>query len=184
MSFRRVRPATLVLALICFCLPWIEIRCNHPGHGLILTTQSGLQMTYGGTTTTVNGKPVPQADRNKHSQAAGDREKPVPLVALYGVGLVVALGASLIGVGKSWRWVFNTLASGMAAAALVIQLALGFPLVEGISREEGGWTYTPWFWLALAISVAAPLVSVGEEFGSMSGLSRRDSRQQGESGCA
>lgn len=184
MSWHRVRPTALVLALICFCLPWIEIRCNHPDHGLIVTTQSGLQMTYGGTKTTVNGKPVPEADRSKHSLTAGNREKPVPLIILYLVGMVAALGASLI-VADKWRqWAFDTLASGMAAAALLIQLALSFPLVEGIPRGEGGWTYTVWFWLALAFSIAAPLVSVWERLVPMSDPARTGSSQQGESGLA
>jgi len=58
MRIQRIRPATLVLGLIFFCLPWIEIRCNDPQRGLIVTTQSGFQMTYGDTTTTVNGKPL------------------------------------------------------------------------------------------------------------------------------
>ncbi len=176
MALHRIRSATLILALICFCLPWIEIRCNHLEHGLIVTTQSGLQMTFGGSTTTVKGKPVSEADRTKHSQSASDREKPVPLMILYAAGLVVALVASLIVTATSRRWAVATLASGVAAAAMVIQLALGFPLVEGIPRGEGGWTHTIWFWLALASSMAAPLISIWERLGPATGASRSEPR--------
>src|SRR5207302_913631 len=154
-----------ILALTCFCLPWLEIRCDHPDHGLIVTTQSGLQMTYGGTTTTVKGRPVSEADRRKYSQSASDREKPVPVIILYVAGLVIALVASLSAADRARCWAIATLASGIAAAALVVQLALGFPLVEGIPRGDGGWTHTIWFWLGLACTTAAPLISIWERLG-------------------
>jgi hypothetical protein len=162
MSLHRVRSTTLILALLCLCLPWLDIRCDDPNTGLIVTTQSGFQMLYGGSTTTVNGKPISAADRSKHSQRAGDQEQPVPLVIVYAVALVVALVSSLVVADKVLRWVFATTASGIAAGALVVQVALGFPLVEGMPRGQGGWTYTIWFWLALAFSLAAPLASVWE----------------------
>jgi hypothetical protein len=117
-------------------------------------------MTYGGATTTVKGRPLTEADRRKHSQSASDREKAVPLIIVYVAGLVIALVASLIVVDKTRGWAIATLTSGVAAMALIVQLALGFPSVEGIPRGEGGWTYTAWFWLGLACSTAAPLVSI------------------------
>jgi hypothetical protein len=162
MSLHHVRATTLILALVCLCLPWLDIRCDDPKVGLIVTTQSGLQMLYGGTTTTVNGKPISDADRSKHPQSPADREKPVPLVIVYVVALVAALLSSLVVTDKLLRWVFATVASAIAAVALIVQLALGFPLVEGIPRGGGGWTYTTWFWLALAFSLAAPIVSILE----------------------
>lgn len=163
MRFSRIRLAPVLFALICFCLPWLYIRCDHPDFGPIVTTQSGLQMIYGGTTTTLKDRPPSETDRRKFSQGTSDREKPVPLIVVYAVGLVIALGCSFLPVGQTRRWMITTLASGIAAVALVIQLALGFPLVEGIPRGEGGWNYTVWFWLALACTIAAPLVSLWEK---------------------
>jgi len=183
MRLHRIRTATAALALICFCLPWIEIRCNHPDHGLIVTSQSGLQMTFGNSITTVNGKLATQSERTQAAQKTGKRESPVPLMIICGASLVAALAFSLLVANHGRRWLLATAASGAAATALVVQLALGFPLVEGVPRGNGGWHYTPWFWIALASTCGLFLVSLGEKLvspipvGLLSGVTRQSARR-------
>lgn len=162
MKAKQLRPATIVLALVLFCLPWLEIRCNLPHQGTVVrveTTQSGLQMVYGGTTTTVDGKAPTAADLKKVGQEVAGRDGPVPLVGVCLVGLLAALIAHFAVRDRSLRLGWTTLCSGVGAAALVVQVALGFPLVKDMPRGEGGWTYTPWFWLALAAVIAVPMTS-------------------------
>ena len=49
-------PLFLALALVCFCLPWIEIRASSPaGYPVWVATQSGLQMTFGSFTGMIHG---------------------------------------------------------------------------------------------------------------------------------
>jgi hypothetical protein len=162
MRIQRIRPATFVLALIFFCLPWIEIRCNDPQHGLIVTRQSGLQMIYGGTTTTVNGQPLSEAEKQNAAREAGQREKPVPLIILYAACLIMALLGSLVISNVAKRWLFTTISCGVACAALILQIALAFPLVKDIPRAETLWSYTAWFWGSLGMTILSFLVSFGE----------------------
>ena len=162
MRIHPIRPATAVLALCCFCLPWIEVRCNVPNQGLLVTSQSGLQMLYGDTSTTVAGKPATDVDRKNFSQQAGEREKPVLLMILCGGCLIATFVFSLLVPSQNGRWVLATVASGTAAGAMIIQLALGFPLVKDVPRGEGGWNYTAWFWFALISILAVFLVSLSE----------------------
>ena len=148
--------------MIFFCLPWIEIRCNDPQRGLIVTTQSGLQMIYGATTTTIDGKPLSEAERQNARRDAGDREQPVPLMIIYAACLIMAFIESLVIANLAKRWLFTTISCGFACAMLIVQLALGFPLVKDIPRGENGWSYTAWFWESLGITIVAFLVSLSE----------------------
>ena len=158
----RIRPISAVVALCCFLFPWINIQCHVPNHGLLESTQSGLQMLYGGTTSTVGGKPVSDAERLKNARVTDDREKPVPLVILCAISLLATLVFSLTISDRDQCWLLATSASGLAAACFILQVTLGFPLVRDIPRGNGGWNYTPWFWLALISIIAVFLVSVRE----------------------
>jgi hypothetical protein len=94
------------------------------------------------------------------------------------------LGGGLIAVDQTRRWSIATLASAIAAGAMVLQIALGFPLVEGIPRGEGGWNYTVWFWLALVCTIAAPLVLLWEKLKPTSEQISPASEQSGADGLA
>jgi hypothetical protein len=161
--FRRLTPSSLIFALLCFCLPWIEIKCNDPNQGLIVVTQSGLQMTYGGTSTTVNGKPISDARRQQAGREVGAREKPALLMIGYAACLLSALVAALTIRDAARRWLVCLAASAGACVLIVIQVATGFPLVEGVPKGEGGWSYTAWFWAALAMTFAALASAVAEK---------------------
>jgi hypothetical protein len=162
--------SSFVLALVCFCLPWIEIRCDRPRGGLfsgqgtdvLLTTQSGLQMTYGGFTTTVNGKAPTEQEQVEMNRRKGERNLAAPALLLYALCLLAGLAVSIISRDRNRRFLLAGSASLAAVVVLVVQLATGFPMLDGVPRRQGtdGWTYTAWFWLGLVSTLAAFLMSV------------------------
>lgn len=167
---RHVSPAAFSVALICFLLPWIDIRCDSPrggvfsgqGTDLVMVSQSGLQMTYGGVSTTVNHQPLTASQADELERHKGNRTRAVPAMLLYGLCLVAGLGASLTFRDERRRYLCATVASAIAVMVLVIQLANGFPLVDNVPRRRGGngWSYTIAFWLGLGSTFAALIGSV------------------------
>lgn len=167
---RRVSPASFGLSLMCFLLPWIDIRCNSPrgglfsgqGTDLVIVSQSGLQMTYGGVSTTVNHRPLTAAQAEELERHKANRIRAMPAMILYGLCLVAGLGASLTFRDERRRFLCGTAASAIAVIVLVVQLANGFPLVENVPRRRGGngWSYTIAFWLGLGSTFAALIGSV------------------------
>jgi hypothetical protein len=108
----------------------------------------------------LDGKAATAGDRNKVGQQVEGRDGPVPLVGVCLVGLLGALVAHFMVRDRALRRGWAALCSGVGAAALIVQVALGFPLIKDIPRgSEGGWSFTPWFWLALAATIAVPLTS-------------------------
>lgn len=160
------------LALLCFCLPWISIRCDAPrgglfsgqGNDVIMTSQSGLQMTYGGVSTTVNNLPLTPEQRAEAERQKGNRNLAAPAMIVYALCLLAGLGVSLTFRDAHRRFLFASAASMLAVVVLVVQLAYGFPLVENVPRRQNGngWSYTIAFWLGLISTFAALLTAVAK----------------------
>ena len=93
---RYITPASLGLALFCFILPWIEVRCDAPrgghfsgqGTDIIRTTQSGLQMTYGGVSTSINHMPLTPEQRAQLERQKGNRNLAAPAMIVYALCLL------------------------------------------------------------------------------------------------
>ena len=81
---------------------------------------------------------------------------------VYAACLIMAFIESLVIANLAKRWLFTTISCGFACAMLIVQLALGFPLVKDIPRGENGWNYTAWLWGSLGIAIVAFLVSLSE----------------------
>lgn len=157
MSLQHFRLTTLLLALVCFAMPWFQFRCDFlPDGGQMLVEQSGLQAAYGGTTTFVNGRvveegtPIPQ----------GRDPEPAWLLTVFGSTLLLALLASQWMKRGNRRWLTVTLLSGIAAGTLIAQIARGFPMLKDLPEDQVD--FTPWYWIALASSIAAPIASLCE----------------------
>lgn len=150
---KHLRPFTLVLVLLCFGMPWIDIRCNHGTYGHIVVTQSGLEMTYGGTKTT-SERLVPEAERLRFS--AWGFDQPHYLIIAFGLLTLAALATYPV-VSPRGRPRKLSLACGFAAAAILIfQVCLGFPLVK--AARGATVNYTVWFGITLGCSCAYPLL--------------------------
>ncbi len=177
---RKARLGTLssaLIALMCFCFPWIEIRCDNPRGGIfsgkgqdqIVNSQSGLQMTYGGFTTTVNGNPPSEQEQIQLKRQTADKSFFAPAMIVYALCLLFILAIGFF--VPDWNR-FRVLAGlGILAAeiSLMVQLAIGFAIVDEIPRRQGsnGWSYTSWFWIALAATVAPLFILLfkpGEEY--------------------
>jgi hypothetical protein len=156
-NMKHLRPFTLVLALLCFCMPCIEIRCDHQKYGHLVVTQSGLEMTYGGTTTKTE-RPVPEAEGRR--LLGYGFEKLNYLIIAFGLLTLAALVTYPI-VSPRGRPRKASLACGFAAAAVLIyQAGLGFPLVKGARGAKVN--YPVWFWITLCCSIAYPPSLRGE----------------------
>jgi hypothetical protein len=164
MKSRYVTLGSILLSLVCLCLPWIEIRCDNSRGGIfsgkgqdqVVTSQSGLQMTYGGFTTTVNGQPPSEQDRIQLIRQTGDKNFVAPAVIVYALCLLFALAMGIfVRDWNSYRLLAG-LGSLAALLALIVQLAIGFPIVEEIPRKQAsnGWSYTSWFWIGIAATLA------------------------------
>jgi hypothetical protein len=150
---KHLRPFTLVPVLLCFGMPWIDIRCNHGTYGHIVVTQSGLEMTYGGTKTK-SERPVPEAERLRFSAFGFDQ--PNYLIIAFGLLTLAALATYPV-VSPRGRPRKASLACGFAAAAILIfQVCLGFPLVK--AARGATVNYTVWFGITLCCSCAYPLL--------------------------
>jgi hypothetical protein len=176
------------IGLICFFLPWLELSCDsrhgggRPGeNGVVRFSQSGFQMAYGGVSRTVRpfdastpATPPPKfANADKGARAippdADEQRKgldPCPLMAIYGIALV---GALVLALHPSTRrraapvgWALSA-----AAAALVVQALVGFPLWDK-GREVGRTlvpsafldrddycAFTLWFWASWLTLIGA-----------------------------
>jgi hypothetical protein len=162
MSLQHFRLTTLLLSVVCFAMPWIQLQCSMPDGSVAVVEQSGLQATYGGTSSYVNGRAV---------TVEGQQQPPPPapawLLTVHAAALVLALLFSQWMRQSRTRWLGVTLFSGVAAGALIAQIANGFPIVEGWQQRGGQWQfvtveYTPWYWIAIAASIATPVVSLCE----------------------
>lgn len=145
----RLTPALLALALLCFFMPWIEIKCNS---GTI--SQSGLQRARGNMTFTS----YPWHDAEPPRTSDPDWEKSDTNAVLHGASLVVGLCAALAVFALPWRHIWLTASTSTA----LVCLGLLTRRIYAESTDELKWDFTPWFFAAWAINVAALAAVLGE----------------------
>jgi DNA-directed RNA polymerase subunit RPC12/RpoP len=143
--WRPVSPSFLILSLLLFPLPWIEVRCSSGEmYGKVLASQSGLQSIYGGETL----HPALEAERVKrekahlpdtsrrttHSGDFGFFDSFAPTMLLYPLLLV---GAAFIGFflrPSLQRSALICAFAGVAFLLLLLQAAIGFPLERRVNK--------------------------------------------------
>lgn len=168
-----------VIALFCFALPWVAIKKENDKdaygrveeYGLIRLSQSGHQMAYGGHSRTVT-PPTGVAAHAEQSSNLPDEysPSPCPLVVLYGVALIAALGLSLHRsfVRQPKPAIF---AIGIAVVCLLLQSLFGMPLWGGghdlrstlipsfvLEWFHFPWNYcafTAWYWMSWIALIGA-----------------------------
>jgi hypothetical protein len=186
-------PGVLIFTFLLLPLPFLDIRCEP---NMILGSQSGLQIIYGGAT------PAKSSDKadgfsEKGRDKTGDTIHAGVLfvfilllfLAAAVIGLVLPLGRlRLLAVGSPL---------GLALILLYVQLGIGFPIDRQIQEELGksdakakagepggrlagagaviGVRYTAWFWIWLVLLHLAPLVLAAEA--AMPGLLRQANAQ-------
>jgi hypothetical protein len=144
-------PSGLLLALLLFPLPWVEIQCASqsstapPGgtgnpveiiYNLIpwrdavtMFTQSGLQAALG--TCTAN-RQFNEPDRAQ--QEMNDKMRGSPLMAAFPVPVLAgALGGLLLALGRRRRLLVGVCAAA-ALLLLAVQVGVGFPLDEAMRQ--------------------------------------------------
>jgi hypothetical protein len=138
----RLTPTLLALALLCFGLPWIEIKCNS---GTI--SQSGLQLARGNWTFTSYSWHDDEPPRTSDP----DWEKSEASAVVHGASLIVGLCVALFVYALPWRHIL--LASSTSTA--LVCLGLLTRRVYADSTDEIKWEFTVWFFAAWALNVAA-----------------------------
>jgi hypothetical protein len=146
----RLTPTLLALALLCFFLPWIEIKCNS---GTI--SQSGLQRARGNSTFTS----YPGHDVEPPKTSDPDWEKSDANAVVHGASLVVGLCVALFVSAVPWRQWLLAASTSTAFVCLVLLTRR----IDAESTDEVKWDFTPWFYAAWVLSAAA-LGSVIWEF--------------------
>lgn len=147
--WRIVRYSTLLLALLLFPLPWVEVSCSPPGGGGgLAVTQSGLQAAYGGRSlapfaekyTAEVGREMAKAGAPRQQRGEADKgnvvEKrlpPAPLMLLFPLIVASGLGISFTRLPAAGR-VAGT-AAALALALMLVQAAIGFPVPNQLAEE-------------------------------------------------
>jgi hypothetical protein len=170
----------LILALLLFLLPWVQVRCDRPIGGSdsrVVAEQSGLQAAYGGYTEHQYVAELRSgAEREKlpaNLRAQASTVSWAPWVALY-AGLLV--GGIIAGLAIRRPLLRGAAVIGCCAAAgvaLFLQARARFPLervlpatvttdvtLGGLKWETSAPTpfethYMPWFWLSAVVVVGA-----------------------------
>src|SRR5262249_5362629 len=132
--WRMASPAMMLLGLILFPLPWIQVRCTQPigERGTkLLAVQSGLQAAYGGYSENPT-LATPELERQRKSARENfqqmDNLPRSGWMILFPFLLLAAVLAGLVVWGSPLR---SALLIGLSAAAgfvLLIQASAGFPL--------------------------------------------------------
>jgi hypothetical protein len=167
--------AMLLLAVVLFPLPWVQVQCNGPiGNSgtKILAEQSGLQMVYGGYSENPLLRDA-QFERQRRSvqERFSLNDRPLPGSAwpvLYALFLVSGILAGILVRSKPQRTALLIGCSVSAGLVLLVQARIGFPLERAlpetvVKRVSLGETigieissgtsldsrYTGWFWLTV-----------------------------------
>ncbi|CAN5456616.1 hypothetical protein BH23VER1_BH23VER1_00320 [soil metagenome] len=131
--------ASLLAALIAFAFPWLELRCsNEP-----MLTQTGIQILYGGATPA--GALAEMVKENPEKADDPDRPDSAGASILVGIALLATLGALVFGFlalrrNRSGDLLRSGALAAVALAALLAQLAAGFPLKDQIDQDTGSST--------------------------------------------
>jgi len=145
----RLTPTLLALALLCFFLPWIEIRCDSGTF-----TRTGLQLARGNWTFTS----YPWYDDEPPRTSDPDWEKSDANAVVHGASLIVGICVGLFVYALPWRQVL-LIASTSTALLCLGQLTRG---VCADSTDEFEWEFTAWFFAAWALNAAALFAALWE----------------------
>jgi hypothetical protein len=181
-------PAALLLALLFFPLPWVQIRCDRPigdSGTRTLVEQSGLQAAYGSYSENPILQTAPFETQRKAAQErilAKDGAVARSLwMALYALFLVTGIFAGCLVWNHRLRSALLIGCSALAAVVLFIQVRVGFPLEQALPETVATQVslgqrvgieisaptlletrYTGWFWLSI-VAVLGSLVAAGTE---------------------
>jgi hypothetical protein len=163
LCWRWASPVNLIGAAMLFFLPWIEGQRHAAVRSWdqvvpvqeTLITQSGFQAAYDGTYTKSQShrSNSPAAESAAFYYGATGREpksispeheqrvlqkarKPLPLLAVYGVLLVVGITAGIIRKRGWTRPVAVTIASATAFLVLFVQARSNFPIADFVEEEN------------------------------------------------
>jgi hypothetical protein len=152
-AWRAASPSAVLLGLMLFFLPWVEVRCNFGGNNIVLVQQSGVQTCYGGASPSAQ---MEEYSRELHKQAeredkadggkriaemkAAEAQKagrlpPAFLVILAAAAAVVGGIIALQPRRSRSALTASIVCAGGAAALLLIQIAVGFPVRNELMRE-------------------------------------------------
>jgi hypothetical protein len=143
--WRPVSPSFLILSLLLFPFPWIEVSCSSGEmHGKVLASQSGLQSIYGGETLhpaleaeRVQREKAHLFDTSKKTSKAGELgflDSFAPSMLLYPLLLI---GGALVGFFLRPSLLRTALICGPAGVAfllLLLQVVIGFPLERRMNK--------------------------------------------------
>jgi MYXO-CTERM domain-containing protein len=163
-----VPTGVLLLALVAFTLPWVNLSCGErppgrPRKEYFSVTQSGLQAVYGGTSFHLGS----MSEEEARSLGPGQRTPDgAPLLIVYIALMALGLAAGFFVRCRRRRGAAMGVCSVAALVALAIQLRLGLPLVREFGARSGQpdplyhlyveLHYTPWFWLTLGATAVTP----------------------------
>lgn len=183
-------PAALLLALLLFACPWIEVRCEKPlgdDGTRTLAERSGLQAAYGGYAEAPLAHTA-RAERDRlEARLRALQSEPrlswAPLMVLYPL---VLLSGSLLGFLAQRDRVRSAALVGCSLAAgllLLLQASRGFSLDQAARTldAKGRWAgvdlqivlgtsgllevrYTPWFWLSAGALGGATAAACAERW--------------------
>jgi hypothetical protein len=191
-------PAALLLALLLFPLPWLEVRCDRrldETGTRTLAEQSGLQAAYGGYSE-VPLSATARSERDRIEARIRASQNPpalswAPLLVVYPLVLLGGFLFCLLAWQNPFRPAVLVGCSLTAGLLFLLQSARGFPLeqaartlgTEGrlagvdfrITLGTSGLLevhYTPWFWLS-AVSLGGALATACAEWWLTRGPGRR-----------
>ncbi|MBW3539748.1 MAG: hypothetical protein KY476_05715 [Planctomycetes bacterium] len=175
-SLRFASPACLIGSLFLFVLPWINVRCSAPDGQKIEMSQSGVQAAIGKATIRIENKDGTVMTFSSGEQPPGgggampmpgqnDGPDPAPLLILFGLSIVAGAVAGFVVREPRTRRFAVAGAAGVAVLLLVVQLAVGFPLLDGMP-QDGPFEirYTIWFWLTWLTTLAAAGLAMLEHY--------------------
>jgi hypothetical protein len=183
-----VSPSLLLMALVLFPLPWIEVRCNGPvtANGpRVVAEQSGWQAARG----TVSERPLVESFgseterkewRAKVEKADGEVSASWCAAIFAALAAAGLLGGVLLRAGERRRAV--VMACGLGAGLVLLgQMWAGFPVERELQRAQPGevrvgeWftikssgppalevRYTVWLWLSVVAVLGAGGVAAAE----------------------
>ncbi len=138
-TIKKISPAILGIALICFFLPWINISCQ----GEKVATYTGIQLVTG---TTIEQKGM-------FGEKKVEKVDAEPLAIATLICVIVGLGLSFLKGRKS-----AIAPAIVSAGGLVLLLLLKSKITNDILREGGGVIqvgYSVGFWLTLLFIIFA-----------------------------